>query len=145
MSQSEKEREIAQKTYLDLQETLNLKKGDVVKVIFEVPDRALGWNNHWTLNMDKFVDNHYKVEVESSNTRGVRLSCKGHTFYFPIFCLEVVSRKADEQAEIEALTKRLEDVFNAGHDGIRYVGSANSQSREEEAIKKLNDAMNPEK
>lgn len=44
-------------------------------------------------------------------------------------------------AEIQALNKKLLAVYEAGNDGIGYVGQANYQGREDEAQRKLDEAM----
>jgi hypothetical protein len=43
--------------------------------------------------------------------------------------------------KIEQLNKQLEEVYDAGHWGIEYVGSANYAEREHEALNKLHIAM----
>jgi hypothetical protein len=43
--------------------------------------------------------------------------------------------------EIKELNNRLEKVYNAGYEGIEYVGAANYAERESEARIKLNRAM----
>ena len=43
--------------------------------------------------------------------------------------------------EIAKLTEKLDNVYNAGLEGIQYVGIANYANREAAAIEKLDDAM----
>lgn len=43
--------------------------------------------------------------------------------------------------KIDQLTKQLEEVYDAGYEGIEFVGSANYAEREREALNKLHIAM----
>ena len=43
--------------------------------------------------------------------------------------------------KIQALENKLEEVYQAGYDGIGHVGRANYHEREMDAIRKLNIAM----
>ena len=45
-------------------------------------------------------------------------------------------------ARIAELEKKIELVYQVGINGIYYVGMANYQSRENEALAKLHNAMN---
>ena len=47
----------------------------------------------------------------------------------------------EKDKEIAELKERLQNVFNVGMNGIRYVGSANYASREREAKDRLDNAM----
>lgn len=50
------------------------------------------------------------------------------------------SSKKTMLKRISYLEEKLERVYEAGLEGIQYVGSANYASRESEAIRKLNRA-----
>lgn len=58
-------------------------------------------------------------------------------------CASVASSIIEEkEKEIAELKERLQNVFNVGMNGIRYVGSANyASSREREAKDRLDNAM----
>jgi len=54
------------------------------------------------------------------------------------------ARCAELDAELKELKAKLEKVYEAGLNGIHYVGSANYRSRQEEAIQNLDNVYDAE-
>jgi hypothetical protein len=72
---------------------LNLKIGDKVKVLCKAEDFSNNWLLIWNEQMDSFVGQICKVTNNNSGKnirRGVLLTNKNNSFYFPHFVLEKV-------------------------------------------------------
>lgn len=117
---SEKEKEIAREAYLLFHKKLNLKPGDIVKVVNRAADYVGGWDNEWFSYKDLYVGKEAEVLKNTSPPgHGIRLKIQdvpvGH---FPVFVLEVVSRKADEstinkvdQKAVMLLTQAIDEKW----------------------------------
>lgn len=64
-----------------------------------------------------------------------------HSEYGRHHKMDMRNSKTRMLEEINTLTKQLEEVYDAGHDGILYVGAANYAEREHEALDKLHRSM----
>ena len=60
---------------------------------------------------------------------------------FPCFKAGYKSALKEAQAEIERLKEKCELLYHTGRNGIEYVGSANYQSREDEALEWMDKAF----
>jgi hypothetical protein len=75
-----------------------IKKGDMVKVTRIASDEEQGWDNSWTIVMDKLVGGIYEV-TNDGEEYGFSIFDPDHGFEFgvPYFILE----KQDSQPEVE--------------------------------------------
>lgn len=113
------EKELAKEAGQAYSDKLDLKVGDTVKVLFKIPEEF----SVWVGNMDRFVGQECKVlgtECEAGNIDLAMEDGRG-AFWFPAFCLEVVSRKSDEKMigdkEFkERAAKTLDDVLKLAKD-----------------------------
>jgi hypothetical protein len=75
-------------------ESLNLKKGDKVKVTHKVPNGNLGWGMAWMDNMDSAIGKIYTIKTIQP-TKGVTFKEDKMYFFFPAQCLEVIERASE--------------------------------------------------
>jgi len=96
---------------------VGLKKGDYVKVLFEVPSYAQGWNNSFTEVMKSWVGKTLRVNDLGTVYAGIALKSSDSilTQSFPYFCLEKVEKpvqkvKLNEQYTAEVISKTMVKV-----------------------------------
>ena len=96
---------------------VGLKQGDYVKVLFEVPSYAQGWDNSFTSVMKSTVGKTLRVKLLTNNGTGIalKLSDSIGTQSFPYFCLEKTTKpvqivKLNEQYSAEVISKTMVKV-----------------------------------
>lgn len=104
----------------------NVKKGDRVKVEMISPSRHLGWDNSWTILMDKFVGKEAEITCIKSDGSGIELNAN---YDFPFFCLGV----KQSQPIVIKLNDDYKAVYKIGND---YV-SVGCQQIEIKVIREL--------
>jgi hypothetical protein len=96
---------------------VGLKQGDYVKVLFEVPSYAQGWNNTFTSAMKSTVGKTLRVVSLKNNGTGISLEMSNSMNIqdFPYFCLEKTTKpvqivKLNEQYSAEVISKTMVKV-----------------------------------
>lgn len=96
---------------------VGLKQGDYVKVLFEVPSYAQGWDNLFTSVMESTVGKTLRVKLLTNNGAGIALEIPDSisTQGFPYFCLEKTTKpvqivKLNEQYSAEVISKTMVKV-----------------------------------
>lgn len=112
--------------------SLNLKKGDRVKITHVVPDYHLGWANSWIAFMTAYVGKTYTVENTLTND-GVQF--EGVRYWFPAQCIEIVER-ASQKVVISLNDDYDATIYNNG--GFLQVGC---QHISYEKVKEVYEAM----
>lgn len=99
---------------IELIKSLNLKKGDIVKITHKVPDKSLGWTADWIPHMDEWVGKECVVETiyNDEDCVGISLYKKDGAswdkYSFPAQCLQVIERDPIKKVKIsESYTAQI--------------------------------------